>query len=209
MLDYLDAEIEKRKAMITKFDAESERLRQLRHDLTIELKAYENIRLRYNDVSRNSKEATRSNRLGDGAPQTTLATEGKRTKLAANWRVVLHNAVERYPQVLTNREIPEIQQAAGHDPSPLTNIRTYLHKMRQEGFYDDAGRGAVRATQIAAEFLGIPLGSRPENQQTETRDAETLFDAPKRETAGQSFEASPAVPFHHSQGGPNGTALTN
>lgn len=208
MLDYLNAEIEKRKAQIAEIDSESERLRARRHDLGIELRTYENIRARL-DVDEERQRARGEDRAAEESVADETAAGVKRTKLITPWRVVLRAAVERHPAVLKNSEVPAIQQAAGFDPSPSSNIRTHFHKLKGEGFYEDAGWGAVRATQAAAEFLGIPLGSISGAKHTEDPTEETLFGAPQEETTGQSRKAGPAASFHHNQGGPNGTALAN
>jgi hypothetical protein len=211
MLDYLNAEIDKRKNDIAEIERERERIErelgQRQHELRIELRAYEDIRERF----RLGDAPVTAGRGGRSATPigTLMVTPGvTRTKLAEHWKVVLREAVERHPAMLKIREVPTIQRAAGYEPSPRTNTRTHFHKLRQEGLYERADLGAVRATKAAAELLGVPLGRGSDpTQETEVPNGGTLFGTADRETAGQAHEANPAASFHHNQGGPNGTAL--
>ena len=43
----------------------------------------------------------------------------------------------------------------------------------------------------------------------EAPNDKSSFGGSDRETAGRAHEGNPAAPFHHSQGDPNGTALTH
>ena len=148
MLDYLNAEIEKRQNEIAKIEAERHKLCQRLHDLGIELRTYEDIRARLARGVDDQQEAE----AGREPPNATLVgtsttmSGSTRSKLAAHWRVVLRAAVERYPAVVKNSEVGMIQRSAGYNPARSMNVRTHLHKLREEGLYELVDRGAVRAT---------------------------------------------------------------
>jgi hypothetical protein len=196
MLDYLDTQIESRKAEVSKIEAEQERLGQRLHDLCVELRVLQDIRARSipNESPAAQEQGHRSaNQVHTLRPTTTV----KRAKLAAHWRVVLRHAVERYPEVIKTSEVPEIQRAAGYDPSPAANVRSHFHKLRHEGLYDEAGWGAVKATKAAAEILGTQLGAKSGTQNEEMPNGESLFGEPDKEAAGHAHEANPAASLHH------------
>lgn len=208
MLDYLNAEIEKRQNEIAKIEAERHKLDQRRHDLGIELRTYEDIRARLARGGDQQKaEAGREPPSATLVGTSTTMSGSTRSKLAAHWQVVLRAAVERYPAVVKNSEVGTIQRSAGYNPARSMNIRTHLHKLREEGLYELVDRGAVRATQAAAELLGMPLGTNTDLKQN--TEASGLTDAAERETAGHAQEANPAASIFHNQGGPNGTALVS
>jgi hypothetical protein len=195
MLDYLDTEIEKRRAEIAKIKAEQQELRQREHDFGVELRVLEDIRARsIRDETPAPLAGTTVNASQINTPAGPTPTV-TRSKLAAHWRVVLRAAVERFPEGIKTQEVPEIQRAAGHDASPAPNVRSHFHKLRHEGLYEEAGWGTVRATKAAAELLGIPLGNTKQN--TGTPNGQSLFGEPDRETAGRAHEANPAASFHH------------
>jgi hypothetical protein len=179
MLDYLNAEIEKRQVEIAKITAERQNLDQRRHDLDIELRAYEDIRARLGQ----SGDVLKPNVTKRFIRSTTIAgtLTPKRSKLANHWLAVLRYAVERYPATVKNSEVGAIQRSAGYDASPSTNIRTHFHKLRQEGLYEYADRAAVRATQAAAELLSIPLGTNTAKQDMAVSDQTEIAE---KETAG-------------------------
>jgi hypothetical protein len=186
MLDYLDAEIAKRKAEIARLD-------QRRHDMEVELRTYEEIRThicRSNQPRPQSQPASASF-VGSGTMTATV----KRTKLADHWRVVLRRAVERFPEAVKTAEVPEIQRSAGYDASSPANVRSHFHKLRHEGLYEDAGWGAVRATKAAAEIIGVALGNT--KQSMGMPNGQPPFGEPDRETAGRTHEANPAASVHH------------
>ncbi len=190
MLDYLNAEIERRQNEIAKIETERHKLDQRRHDLGIELRTYEDVRARLahgrDDLQKAKEGLEPSHETVVGTSATMIGST--RSKLAAHWQVVLRAAVERYPEVVKNSEVGTIQRSAGHDPSRSMNIRTHLHKLREEGLYERVDRGAVRATQAAAELLGIPLGTNAELNQSMA--ASDLLDA-----AGEKRRDMPTKPI--------------
>jgi hypothetical protein len=200
MLDYINAEIETRKAERAQIESEQESLRhrqeslnQRWHDLGVELRVLEDVRSR---SSRDEKAAQDHGDASAGQVNTVEPTPTvTRSKLAPHWRVVLHRAAERFPNSIRTHEVPEIQRAAGYDASPAPNVRSHFHKLRHEGLYEDAGWGAVRATQAAFALLGIPLPTARQNMGTP--NGQPLSGGPDRETARRAHEASPAASVHH------------
>lgn len=179
MRDYLNSEIEKRKAEIAKIDVEHDALAARRNILVVELRVYSEI---LTQAQTEDQAVVVRPQLAPISPPVTLAAteETTRTKLASHWLAVLHEAVRRYPKAVRYIEVGTIQRSAGHDPSPSTNIRSHIFKLVAEGLYERADRGKVRATAKAAALLGIPLGAQTATGSvTETPNSSELFGAPK------------------------------
>jgi hypothetical protein len=160
MRDYVNAEIERRKATIAKIDAERQALTERREEIGIELRVYADMLAHLNRIGAQERSAPQT---APNAPSTSVTSapatpEVPRTKLSGHWRAVLRVAVERFPASVSYPDVGEIQRSAGHDPSPYTNIRSHFQKLVAEGLYERADRGRVRATEKASQFLGIPLG---------------------------------------------------
>lgn len=166
MRDYLMAQIEKRRADVDRLQAERQALARQIETIAIELRTY-------TDVLR---------QLEDEASATSFegGTEAKRTRFAEHWQAVIRGAVERYPNAVTNGEVPGIMRAAGYDPVKQEAIRSHIWSGARAGLYEKLGQGCFRATQKAADLIGLKLGSDNQSHaETETPNSGTLFGAPK------------------------------
>jgi hypothetical protein len=74
------------------------------------------------------------------------------------WRVVLEEAVKRYPETVHNDEIADIQRRHGEGAADRTNVRSHLWAWEKKGLYERVAPGTYRATEKAAAVVGIPLG---------------------------------------------------
>ena len=74
------------------------------------------------------------------------------------WKCVTIAAVERFPEIVKNADVPIIQQAAGQEPANKENVRSHVHIFAKAGLYEKVAYGCFRATQQAADLIGIPLG---------------------------------------------------
>jgi hypothetical protein len=180
MRDYLNAEIERRKATIAKIDAERQALTERREEIGIELRVYVDILAQLNRIGAQERPGPQTAPNEPSASVTSPAEtpEVPRTKISGHWRVVLRVAVERFPASVSYPDVGTIQRSAGHDPSPYPNIRSHFQKLVAEGLYERADRGRVRATEKAAQFLGIPLGKSITGE-SETPNSNELSGAPK------------------------------
>jgi hypothetical protein len=102
------------------------------------------------------------------APTTTLVRRApfpnsKRTRLSPRWLPVLKVAVERFPNSIQFEEVPDIQRAAGQLPSDTNNIRSHVWTQSNAGLYEKTGSGSFRATEKAAEAIGLPLQKIPDD----------------------------------------------
>ena len=198
MLDYLNAEIEKRQNEIAKIEAERHKLDQRRHDLGIELRTYEDIRARLARGGDQQKaEAGREPPSATLVGTSTTMSGSTRSKLAAHWQVVLRAAVERYPAVVKNSEVGTIQRSAGYNPARSMNIRTHLHKLREEGLLEElVDRGAVGTTQGRGRAAWYALGNE---YRPETEYGGVWSDRRCRERNGGTCPRSQSRRFHLSQ----------
>lgn len=112
-----------------------------------------------------SQQASEAERTASAVPNghdTADQRSGARTagrQLQDKWRVVLEDAVRRYPSPVSNEEVADIQRRHGIEPASKTNVRSHFWAGRQSGIYESVGRATVRATQKGADAIGIPLGS--------------------------------------------------
>jgi 1-aminocyclopropane-1-carboxylate deaminase/D-cysteine desulfhydrase-like pyridoxal-dependent ACC family enzyme len=148
MKDYIVTEIAKR-------EAERQRITQRLDVLAAELKLLSDILARMD---------------GDVVASMTPTHEASRrhrsSRLSARWAPVLRAAVERYPAALKNDDVPEIQRAAGQEPGDRNQIRSHVWTTAHAGLYEKLNAGSFRATQAAADSIGIPLGSAAEHALT-------------------------------------------
>jgi hypothetical protein len=168
MRDYLMAQIEKRRADVDRLQAERQALARQIETIAIELRTF-------TDVLRQLEDESNATSFDDG-------TEAKRTRFAEHWQAVIRGAVERYPNAVTNGEVPGIMRAAGYAPVKQEAIRSHIWSGARAELYEKLGQGRFRATQKAADVIGLKLGGGSDNQsraETETPNSGTLFGAPK------------------------------
>ena len=108
----------------------------------------------------------------------------KQTRFAEHWETVIRAALRRYPEFITNHEVPEIMRVAGHEPVKQPAIRSHVWSCAQAGLYEKLGHGRFRATQKAADMTGFDLGDgNADRSDKETPNSGTLFGAPKHNGA--------------------------
>ena len=83
----------------------------------------------------------------------------KGTRLSPRWMPVLKAAVQQFPNAIEFEEVPDIQRGAGQLPSDTNNIRSHVWTQSNAGMYEKQGSGSFRATEKAAEAIGLPLGA--------------------------------------------------
>ncbi len=95
----------------------------------------------------------------DQPPRRSPARAGK-SRLSQRWACVVMNAIKRYPAEIGTADVPDIQKSAGQPEGSGNQIRSHFWAGVESGLYERASYGTVRATPLAAEVLGIPLGSQ-------------------------------------------------
>lgn len=98
------------------------------------------------------------------APAASAAQENEPRKKVAGanmsdrWKCVTRIAVARFPQTVQNDDVVAIQLAAGEEAASREAIRSHVWTFTRTGLYEKVGRGTFRATQNAADLIGLPLG---------------------------------------------------
>lgn len=129
---------------------------------------------------------------GLGGPHVTSATakqaaNGKRRRhkghnistgknLAPMWQAVLKETVIVYPSSMDYDDIERVHLRDGYEPANRDRRRSHVWAMVQAGLYERSGYGTFRATQKAANVVGVPLGVSKDTKisaESETPDAET------------------------------------
>jgi hypothetical protein len=168
MKEYLSAEIAKR-------EAERQTITHRLAVLAAELNLLKDI------LARTSEERAGQDNSATRGASRQRSSGRKGSRLSARWAPVLRAAVERYPDALTNDDVPGIQTAAGQEPGDRNQIRSHVWSTAQAGFYEKLNAGSFRATQAAANAIGVPLGSRraehasPAQHVSDTPSGDELF----------------------------------
>ena len=150
--DYLITEIRKRHSELDAID-------RRRAIVEAELRLLDDMARHLNEGAASERiELKMPMAIGIDPPGET-APAARTTHLYPRWACVLKAAVERYPNSITNDEVPRIQQAAGETPSSMEGVRSHVSTQAKAGRYEKVGRGMFRATQAGANVIGIPLGN--------------------------------------------------
>jgi hypothetical protein len=107
-----------------------------------------------------------------------------KTRLSPRWLPILKAAVQRFPNGIGFDQVRDIQRAAGQTPADTNNIRSHVWTMSKNEFYEKLGSGSFRATQKAADAIGLTLGYSTDNHEITNSESEApnsseLFGAPK------------------------------
>jgi hypothetical protein len=81
------------------------------------------------------------------------------SNMSTKWKCVVVAAVKVYPASVHNDRVPEIQRTAGEAPANQAGIRSHVSTFKTRGLYEKTGIGSFRATQHAADLVGMPLGA--------------------------------------------------
>ena len=153
MRDYLTSEIAKRVSELEAMD-------RRRVIVDVELRLLEEMMRHLGESAARRHQVSIATPIplgGAGAARAEAAVV-KAAQLHPRWGCVMAAAVKRYPASVTNEEVPEIQRAAGEEPSHGEGIRTHVSTQAKVGRYEKIGRGTLRATQAGADALGDSAG---------------------------------------------------
>jgi hypothetical protein len=141
--------------LLSKIEARETERRQLA--LRIGVLDVELALLRELKAEEDAEAGGRTKETDPRGPSAKRGTAG--ANMSDKWKCVLIASVKLHPASVRNDDVPEIQRSAGQSPANQEGIRSHVSTFKSQGLYEKTGIGAFRATQKAADLVGLRLGA--------------------------------------------------